>query len=269
MFRLGVFVGWLAGVSAAWGAGPVEIIAHRGASHDAPENTLAAVRLGWDQKADAVEIDVFLSQDGQIVVIHDRDTKRTAGVDRPVVAQTLDELRVLDVGKWKGEKFAGEKIPTLAEVLATVPAGKRLFIEVKCGPEIVPELKRVLAAAKLKPEQTPVISFNADVVAAVKRDLPQLKAYWIVSISPNKKKKTLPPTLDELITKATRIKSDGLDLSADAQITAEYVKKANADRLPVYVWTVDDPTTARRMIDAGVVGVTTNRPGWLREQLQK
>lgn len=266
--RQGIAIGVLA-ASTAWGAGPVEIIAHRGASHDAPENTLAAFRLGWDQGADAVELDVHLSKDGQIVVLHDKDTKRTAGVDRPVVAQTLDELRKLDVGRWKGTQFAGERLPTLAEALATVPTGKRLFIEVKCGPEVVPELKRVLAAAKLKPEQTPVISFSADVVAGVKKELPELKAYWIVSITPNKKKKTPPPTLDELIDKATAIRADGLDLSADPQITADYVKKANAAKLPVYVWTVDDPAMAKRMIDAGVVGVTTNRPGWLREQLAK
>jgi glycerophosphoryl diester phosphodiesterase len=265
--RWGLAVILLGGV--AWGAGPVEIIGHRGASHDAPENTVASFRLAYDQKADAAELDVYLSKDGKIVVIHDNNTKRTAGVDRPVAAQTFDELRALDVGKWKGDKFAGEKIPTLTEALATVPAGKRLFIEVKCGPEIVPELKRVLAAAKLKPEQTPIISFSADVIAAVKKELPELTAYWIVSITPNKKKKTLPPTLDELIAKAQSIKADGLDLSADPQITAEYVRKANAARLPVYVWTVDDPATTKRLIAAGVVGITTNRPGWLREQLRK
>ena len=115
------------------GASPVEIVGHRGASHDAPENTLAAIRLAWEQGADAAEFDVYLSKDGKIVVIHDKDTKRVAGVDRPVVGQTLDELRRLDVGKWKAPKFAGEKLPTLNEMLATVPAGKRVFIEVKCA----------------------------------------------------------------------------------------------------------------------------------------
>ncbi len=76
------------------------------------------------------------------------------------------------MGKWKDAKFAGEKLPTLDEMLATVPEGKRVFIEVKCGPEIVPELDRVLKASKLKPEQTPVIAFNADVIAAVKKARP-------------------------------------------------------------------------------------------------
>ena len=103
----------------------VEIVAHRGASYDAPENTVAAIKLAWEQKADAAEFDVFLSKDGKIVVMHDKDTKRIAGVDRKVVDQTLAELRKLDVGRWKDAKFAGEKMPTLDEMLATVPEGKQ------------------------------------------------------------------------------------------------------------------------------------------------
>ena len=254
-------------LSAATAAPNVEIIAHRGASFDAPENTVAAVRLGWEQGADAVEFDVYLSKDGKIVVLHDKDTKRTAGLDRPVVGQTLAELRTLDVGRWKDPKFAGERIPTLAEVLAPTPAGKRVFIEVKCGPEIVPELKRELAAAKLRPEQTAVISFSADVIAAVKKELPELKAYWLVSLGSSKKKPKKVWTTDEVIAKARAIQADGLDLSADAEVTPRYIRAASEARLPVYVWTVNDPALAKQMIAAGAVGVTTDRPGWLREQL--
>ncbi|HKB04431.1 MAG TPA: glycerophosphodiester phosphodiesterase [Gemmataceae bacterium] len=256
-------------VAAAPRAPPVEIIGHRGASFDAPENTLAAVRLAWEQGADAVEFDVYLSKDGKIVVMHDRDTRRTAGVDKRVVDQTLDELRALDVGKWKDPKFAGEKIPTLAEVLAPTPAGKRVFIEVKCGPEIVPELKRVLADAKLRPEQTAVISFSADVVAAARNELPDLKAYWIVGLGSNEKKPKKVCTPEGLIAKAKEIRADGLDLSADAEVTPEFIKKAIGAKLPVYVWTVNDVDLARQMIDLGVMGVTTDRPGWLRKHLER
>src|SRR3954454_10841881 len=110
---LAAFACCLAAGAAALGAPPVEIIGHRGASFDAPENTVASFRLGYEQKADACELDVYLTKDGRIVVIHDKDTRRTAGVDRPVVQQTLDELKKLDAGKWKGDRFAGEKIPTL------------------------------------------------------------------------------------------------------------------------------------------------------------
>src|SRR6516165_6861811 len=89
-------------------AGPrVEIVGHRGASHDAPENTLAAVRLAWEQGADAAEFDVRLTRDHRVVAIHDTDTGRTAGGANRVVAEsTLAELRSIDVGRWKGETYA-------------------------------------------------------------------------------------------------------------------------------------------------------------------
>ncbi len=109
----------------------MKIIAHRGASFDAPENTLAAIRLAWQQQADAVEIDVHLSRDRHLVAIHDFNTRKTTGRNRPVARQTLAQLRTLDAGQWKHPRWRGEKIPTLEEVLATVPPGKRLFIEIK------------------------------------------------------------------------------------------------------------------------------------------
>jgi glycerophosphoryl diester phosphodiesterase len=245
----------------------LEIVAHRGASFDAPENTVAAIKLAWEQKADAAEFDVYLSKDGKIVVTHDANTKRITGVDRKVVDQTLAELRALDVGKWKNAKFAGERMPTLEEMLATVPAGKRVLIEVKCGPEIVPELDRVLRGCKRKPEQTPVIAFNAAVIAAVKKARPDLKAYWLVTLSPKKSK---PRTAEELIARAKDIQADGLDLSADPKVlTKEFGSKVTAAGLALYVWTVNDVELAKQMIDAGAASITTDRPGWLRERLGK
>jgi glycerophosphoryl diester phosphodiesterase len=245
--------------------GKVEIVAHRGASFDAPENTVLAIKLAWKQKADASEFDVYLSKDGKIVVSHDPDTKRVAGVDRKVADQTLAELRKLDVGLWKDARFAGERMPTLEEMLVTVPAGKRVFIEVKCGPEIVPELDRVLKASGLKPDQTAVIAFNAAVIAAVKKARPDLKAYWLVTLAPKKAK---PRTAEELIKKAKEIDADGLDVSADPKVlTREFGAKVKAAGLALDVWTVNDVDLARRMIDAGAESITTDRPGWLRERL--
>lgn len=250
-------------------ASQMEIVAHRGASFDAPENTMAAFNLGWAQNADAVELDIMLSKDGKIIVIHDKDTKRLAGVDRPVVEQTLAELRSLDVGRWKDAKFIGEKPPLLSEVLATIPDGKRLFIEVKCGAEIVPELVREIKEAGKKPEQTAVIGFSADAMAAVKKALPHLEVYWIVGIKPDPKTDKKPLTVDELIATAKRIKADGLDLSAHDTIDKRFGDKVTAAGLKLAVWTVDDPAVARAMQAAGVQSLTTNRPGWMREQLQK
>ena len=83
-----------------------EIIAHRGASADAPENTLAAMKLAWAQGADAIEMDLWLSHDGKIIVFHDATTKRFEGAARKVSDLTLEEARQLDVGAWKGDRFS-------------------------------------------------------------------------------------------------------------------------------------------------------------------
>lgn len=245
----------------------VEIVGHRGASYDAPENTLAAIKLGWEQQADAVEFDVYLSKDGQIILSHDADTKRAAGVDKKVVEQTYQELRRLDVGAWKDKKYTGERIPLLSEALATIPKGKRVFIEVKCGPEIVPELQRVLAVAKRPTSETAVISFNKDVVAASKKTLPECKVYWIVSVKKDKQTGEWNHSVDSLIQTAKELHADGLDLSACDLIDRGFGDRVKASGLELLVWTVNDVKVAHQMIAAGVQGITTDRPLWLREQL--
>src|ERR1700689_4578384 len=107
-FRLRVLIVLLTLASGTARGNAVEIIGHRGASHDAPENTLASFRLAWTQHADAAETDAYLSKDGEIVVIHDSNTARVSGRRRKVVDQTLAELKQLDIGRWKGEQWAGE-----------------------------------------------------------------------------------------------------------------------------------------------------------------
>lgn len=246
----------------------VELIAHRGASHDAPENTVSSIKLAWEQGADGSEFDVFLSSDKQIVVMHDKNTKRTSGgIELSIPKTTFAELQKLDVGAWKSPKFKDERIPTLANMLATVPKGKRAFIEVKCGPEIVPELEKSLKAAKLKPEQTPVIAFNAKVIEAFKKARPDVPAYWLVGLHKDGDKP--PPTAEELIKRAKEIQADGLDLSANSTLDAAYAKKILDAGLKLYVYTVDKPDLAKRMVDIGVHGITTNRPAFLREELKK
>src|SRR4051812_3609387 len=149
----------------------VEIMGHRGASADAPENTVSSWKLGYAQGADACELDIHLTKDGKIIVSHDPNTKRTAGVDKKIVETDFDELRKLDVGKWG--KWAGkgftEKMPTLDEALALVPPGKRFLIEIKTHTEIMPALEEVIRRTPLKPEQTVFISFQYDAIAAAKK----------------------------------------------------------------------------------------------------
>ena len=161
------------------------IVAHRGASYDAPENTLAAFRLGWERGADAIEGDFYLSADGVIIAHHDKATERTAGVDTPVTAQTLEELRVHDVGSWKDERYAGEQIPTLAEVLETVPPHGSIFIEIKDDTRIVERLAEVLESTALRREQLIVIAFSADVIAAIRHRLPWVDALWLTAGASN------------------------------------------------------------------------------------
>jgi glycerophosphoryl diester phosphodiesterase len=244
----------------------VQIIAHRGASHDAPENTLSSFKLGYQQNADADELDIYLTRDNKIVVIHDGDTGRISGVTNKIATSTSEELRRLDVGKWgpwKGKGFT-EKIPLLEEVLPLIPEGKRLFIEIKCGPEVLPELKRVLAKSGKTPSQTVIIGFGYEVVKEAKATLPNVEACWLVTR--DKKSKEYPP-IEDLIPKAKAANLDGLDLEAGFPIDKTFVQKVHSAGLKLYTWTVDDPAIARQQAEAGVDGITTNRPGWLREQL--
>ena len=248
---------------------PVEIIAHRGASHIAPENTLAAVELGWRKGADAVEIDIRLTGDGRIVLSHDGTTERTAPGTELVVGETsLERLRELDVGRWKGERWAGERMPTLGQVLRTVPEGKRLFIEIKGGPEIVPELARVLNGSEKEPEQLVVIGFNERTVERAKEALPELEVYLLSGLSRNEETGRWEPSTEELIERAERIDADGLNLRAVPALDAGMVRAIKEHGLGVYAWTVNSPRVARRLTQAGIDGITTDRPGWLRERLE-
>ena len=244
----------------------VEIVAHRGASFDAPENTLSAMKLAWAQKADAIETDLHLSKDGKIVIHHDFDTKRVGGVTNRIATQTWAELQKLDVGGWKDPKFAGEKVPTFESFLATVEKGKRIFIEIKVGPEILPELARVIAASGKAPEQMPIIVFSFETAVAAKKKFPKHEVSWLHSWAKDKNTGEFPKIAD-LIAKAKAGGLDGLDLNQGFPVDKGFVKQVKAAGLKLYVWTIDDPTTAKRWADAGVDGITTNRPQWLREQL--
>ena len=115
------------------------IIAHRGASGEAPENTMDAFKLAWELGADGIEGDFHLTHDGHIVAIHDKDTNKvTKGKNKLIVKKTnLQELQKIDVGSWKNEKYFKARIPTLEEVIDSLPMGKKFFIEIKCGTEII------------------------------------------------------------------------------------------------------------------------------------
>lgn len=245
----------------------VEWIAHRGESADAPENTMAAFRLAWERGVPTIELDVHLTADGELILSHDPNTRRTTGVDRVIRQSSLAELRGLDAGRWKGERWAGERMPTLGEVLASIPSGGRALIEIKEGPEAVPALVEAVRSSGKGPEQLAVISFNLQTVAEAKRRLPRVPAYYLSSFRQDQATGAWTPSVDELIRQARSAGADGLDLSFRGPIDRETVRRVRAAGLELYVWTVNDPEVARRMIAAGVDGITTDRAAWLAEEV--
>jgi len=247
------------------------IVAHRGASHDAPENTLAAFRLAWQQGADAIEGDFYLTKDQRIVCIHDKTTKRVAPHHREltVAKSTYDELRTLDVGSWKNERFAAERIPTLAEVLATVPDGKQIFVEIKCGAEIVPQLQRELATSGLKPEQIVIICFDEEVVTQSRQLMPQYNANWLTSYKQATPLSHWKPTRDEVIAALKRTGATGLGTNGNLEVIDQpFVDAVLAAGFEFHVWTVNDATPARDFQSFGANSLTTDRPAFIREAIR-
>ena len=248
-----------------------KIVAHRGASHDAPENTLAAFKLAWQQGADGVEGDFYLSRDGEVVCIHDKTTGRTASRDLVVAKSTLEELQALDVGQWKGAEFAGEKIPTLRQVIATVPEGKWLIIELKTGPEIVGPVQRLLADTRFPSERVCLISFNQQTIAEAKRQMPRIKAHWLTGYKQQSETEHWLPSADKVAQTVNRLGIDGLGTDKKRRVvTADFLAELRKQGVEEFhVWTVDNPQDARFFAAQGAWGITTNRPLEIRRALRK
>lgn len=245
------------------------IIAHRGASFDAPENTLAAFRLAWEQEADGIEGDFMLTADGRIVCFHDVDAKRIAGAPLVVKETSLARLAQLDVGRWKGDRWNGERIATLAEVLEVIPAGKRFVIELKDGPEIVEPLARILTESKIPAEKLLIISLIDATIAECKRQLPHVSWHWLSGYKQDDHG-AWRPTADEVIATIQELGATGFgSLAKPDHFDAAFVEKLRAAGIPEFhVWTVDDPDVARFYAGLGAWGITTNRPAFIRAALR-
>ena len=243
------------------------IVAHRGASADAPENTLPAFKLAWLQGADAIEGDFHLTSDGHIVCHHDANTRKRAKQDLVLAKATLAQVRALDVGAWKEEKWKGTRIPTLTEVLDTIPADGEFFLEVKCGPEIVGPMLEILDGHAIAEEKVTIISFNRDVIAATKKARPALRANWLCSFKERSGQVT--PEVAKVMQDLTDCQADGLSTNSFPGIDENFVARVHKLGCSHHVWTVDDAPTAHRFLKLGSVTVTTNRPGALRAELAK
>jgi len=247
------------------------IVAHRGASHDAPENTLAAFNLAWEKQADAIEGDFYLTKDRQIVCIHDKTTKRVSPKQSvlKIAESTLDELRTRDVGSWKHKRYKAERIPTLKEVLATVPDGKQIFVEVKCGPEILPLLKLQLAASGLKPEQIVIICFDEAVVTQSRRMMPQYKANWLTSYKQSTFDRSWAPTRADVLNTLKRTGATGLGTKGELKVIDQpFVEAIRAAGFEFHVWTVNEAELARTFKSLGAQSLTTDRPAFIRNAIR-
>ena len=246
-------------------APPVQIKAHRGASAEAPENTLAAARLAWRQGAGAVEVDVRLSADRVPVIIHDETTRRTGGRDRPVAAQKLAELRQLDVGRWKHPRFADERIPTLAEMIGEVPAGRTLFVEIKVGRDALDPILSVIAKTPCR-GTVAIESSRVAVLEAIRARGNGPPLHWTVHARRDDAGRHLPhPRGLVEVARGRGYAGLAVDARGFEPALATAARRAG---LTIGVWTVDDPRAARSLASIGVDFIETNRPAAIAAALK-
>lgn len=245
------------------GAEDTIVVAHRGASAYAPENTLPAVVLGAEMKADYVEIDVQRSADGELVVIHDTTLARTTDVEEKFPDRapwnvgdfTLEEIRTLDAGSWMGEEFARTQVPTLQEVLDTLRGRAGLLLEAK-SPELYPGIAAEIAAeldgegwlrADAAAGRLIVQSFNWEFMAEFNAIAPDVPAGLLGG----------PPAeaqLAELATWADQINPSHTRITPDA---VELIHRYGLKTMP---YTVNDATRMAELVELGVDGIITDRP---------
>ena len=240
------------------------IIAHRGASGDAPENTVPAVRLARAQHADAVENDIQRTRDGALVVLHDRSLDRTTDValrfpDRApwhVADFTLAEVQSLDAGSWFDTRFAGAQVPTLAEWALAVGDRTEMLLEVKrpglypgIATDLAAELAAVTSLRRAVSQQRVVVqSFNHDWLARLKELAPGVPVGLLFGSMPTGAQVRAAATWADQVNPALKVS------------TRRLVRAAHDLDLRVNVWTVNAPDAMRRALRIGADGIITNHP---------
>lgn len=245
------------------------LVAHRGESIAAPENTLEAFELAWLRGAKCIEGDFHLSKDGVVVCMHDDNAKRTCGVDRNLTDMTFAEISQLDAGAFKGEEWKYTRVPSLSQILERMPADGEIYIELKSVGPIVPALKDVFAKAKQSAEKLTFIAFDETTIIEVKKLFPAHRAYWLVCnwVGAWNERQKIKFTPLELAQKLIDLGVDGVDICVD-NIDECYVEAVHKANKSFHVWTVDDAVTARRVIGYGIDSLTTNRAYALNEEIQ-
>ncbi len=252
---------------------PVEVIAHRGSSGAAPENTLAAVRLAIAQKSDVVENDIQRTKDGELVIMHDTTLARTTDVEEVFPGRapwnvrdfTLAEIKQLDAGSWFAPRFAGERVPTLAEWVNAVDQQAGMLLEPK-APELYPgieadldkELRSLPAFNRaLKADRVVVQSFNHAWLRVYKDMAPDVPVGLLYGGK---------PTEVDIAAAAKWAQQVNPALGAIDRATVDQIR---AYGLEAHVWTVNAGVDMRRAIDWGADGIITNYPQVLRDILRR
>lgn len=239
-------------------------ISHRGESADAPENTLSAFKLSLERHTDGMECDVHLTADHYVVVSHDSDTGRMGNRRLIIADSTLEELKSVCV-TGAHTAYPDETIPLFADTLQYVGPGRQYFVELKPGcPELVPAVKKILMNSALAPEQIVIITFDRELLALSKAQMPQYKTLLLTGFHIDAG--IMHPTAPELIDDLAHLHADGVDIVCNENVIDQaYVSQIKNAGFIFAVWTVDHPGQAQRFIQMGVDYITSNRAACLRD----
>lgn len=247
---LAVFVGLCVGVVNSFRTPEAVIVtAHKGFSWAAPENSLSAIRKAIEVGADFAEIDVQETSDGVIVLNHDRDLMRVAGVPRRISAMTLAEVRAVDISGKFAPTFAHERVPTLKEVIDLARGRIKIQIEMKFYDQdrrLAGDVARLVAEEGFEPHCV-VSSLHYDGLLDVRRVNPRIRTAAIVTFS---------------IGDIDRLDVDGVSVNA-RYLSDRLIRAVRGRRKDLYAWTVDDPRQMLKLMERGVPNIVTNRPDLL------
>lgn len=234
----------------------IKVWAHRGASAYAPENTMAAFEMALEMGADAIELDVQMSRDGYLVVVHDPVLERTTDGQGFVKDYTLQELQRFDAGAWFNERFRGERIPTLADVFELVRGRAMLNVEFKLMPIRYPGIQEALL--KLIRDT----GFPMDDLVVSSFEHPSL-----LRLQSLEDRIATAPLFTHYPT-ALRALPGSIMHPHWGVVDEEFMAKARAEGRKVNVWTADDPRAWERLRALHVDGIITNTPDKLIEWLK-
>ena len=224
------------------------IIAHRGASSYAPENTIAAFDLALQMGASHLELDVHLTHDDHLVVIHDDAVDRTTNGTGPVADQTLAALQALDAGAWFGDAFAGARIPTLAGVLTRYRGRAHLHIELKGHTAHLPQRTVDLVRAHGMAQHVTFTSFQHAHLQTMRAYAPECPTGWLVG-----------EISDTVIAQAHALGCAQLCPRASL-VTPGLVQRLHAEGFKVRAWGVANEALMYQVVEAGADGMTVNFP---------